>query len=187
MSDAEAPSANPIIVARGATLSYYPWIAQYNVTNCSSGLITDKRVWPKVSGAGVVHNTKIEPRRYIYPHSPDSEQCVPWYPVVDQQHGRSVGISFGTNNESISQLQIFKESPECAAAYNDKTKERGSLTPWECCDGSNGLLGVINANGTSDAAFGVRNGLGSNPGACVNVGKDGNQSFWQMRYFKAIV
>ncbi|MDI1492552.1 MAG: hypothetical protein OHK93_003766 [Ramalina farinacea] len=160
--------------------------SQYNVFNCSSGLITDKRVWPKVSGAGLVHNTKIEPRRYIYPHSPDTEQCVPWYPVVDQQHGRSVGISFGTNNESISQLQVFKESPECTAAYNGKTKERWSLTPWECCDGSNGLLGVINANGTSNA-FGVRKGLGSNPGACVNIGKDGNEAFWRMRYMKAIV
>lgn len=182
----EITSSNPTIVARGALTGHYPWIAQYNVSDCSSGLINDRKLWPDINtGAGVVHNFWLEPRPYIHPHNAPKEQCVPWYPVVDQQHAPGVGIFFGTKNESISQLQIFKETPECIAAYNDPMG-KGAHIPVECCDESKGLLGVINANGSSDA-FGATKGLGSKVGACVNIGKDGNQAFWQMRYMKAIV
>ena len=104
---------------------------------------------------------------------------------MDQQHAPGVGVSFGTSNESISQLQIFEETPECVAAYNDPNMGKEAHVPTECCDESKGLLGVVNANGTSDA-FGAKEGLGSKAAACVNIGKDGNQVFWQMRYFKAI-
>ena len=153
-------------------------LGQFASPDCSGKITSDTKKWVRADGhpATVAH--------HILGFNPGliKGQCVPWYPVLDQQNGPSVGLNFGSNFRHIDQVQIFKSTHECAIA--EEAVDPDAWGPPEVCchKDAGGLLGVINANGT-DSDFGATKDMGFKGSMCAQIGPGHNQTLWEMKYF----
>ncbi|MDI1492550.1 MAG: hypothetical protein OHK93_003764 [Ramalina farinacea] len=170
--DATVPS---ILSERG--LDELGQLGQFASPGCSGKITSDTKKWVRADGhPATVAQHVIRPNPGLIKGA-----CFPWYPVLDQQNGPSVGINFGSNFRHIDQVQFFKSTRGCAIA--EAAAPDAWYPPEICCHkDQGGLLGMINANGT-DSDFGATKDMGFKGSMCAQIGPGHNQSLWEMKYF----
>ena len=158
------------------------WIGQFSSDDCSGSPATSFEPWKAPTCFG--------PRSYcIAGVSPDiiPNKCIPWYPVLPETAGPSVGVTFGSGANKTTAIQFFEPVGNC---HSDADTDPLDQQMPSCCDESQGgYLGTIYEAPNKDVLsdFGASK-FGIKEGKCAKIGlqPNANQTLWPMRFFKGI-
>ena len=154
---------------------YPPMVGQFTSDDCSGPMSEDNDTAQPVNGRVI----------QAAPNIIRGGDCIAWYPILDEQHGPSVGIQFG-QEERVQQVDFFKSNPRCEADEKTSSLE-GDIAASSCCDKSaGGFLGTM-AAGLTPSDFGVKRNvtLEGNWTICAQIGEGKNPALWETRYFNA--
>ena len=150
-------------------------LVQYTTDDCSGQMSVDN------DNAHPVNGRVTSPSGNLY----DSGDCIAWYPILDQEHGPSIGVDFGSEGyDYVQHVDFFKSNPACEADEKKSSLE-GDAASSSCCDKSaGGFLGTINSDGIAND-FGATKQLDPpySSGICAQIGVGQNQTLWDTRYF----
>ena len=159
------------------------WIGQFSSNDCSGSPVTGSEFKQTSFGNGPVEYLIAGARPAIIPNG-----CIPWYPLLTETEGPSVGVTFGVGANKTTAIKFFRQEGNCISDADTDTQE--AQNPSCCDEAQGGYLGTMfeavnSAHVVSD--FGSSK-FGMKEGKCAKIGlqPNANQTLWQMRYFMGI-